>query len=163
MEVMYRSARIDFIDQNFGMIDDYLKMVNDIENVGKYIGHDEPLTWKMEFDHIKETLENSYCAFTMIERSTDEFIGNIELRRHEEDGECELGIAITKDKQNAGYGSEAMVAILAYGFGMWNFRRIWLKVFHNNLRARHVYETCGFVPFREGRTSTYMEIVNRRR
>ncbi|EPY09004.1 acetyltransferase [Paenibacillus alvei TS-15] len=44
-----------------------------------------------------------------------------------------------------GYGSEAMILMLDYGFGMMNLNRIELVVFSYNARAVHAYEKVGFV------------------
>jgi RimJ/RimL family protein N-acetyltransferase len=57
-----------------------------------------------------------------------------------------LGIAIGEaDYRNKGYGSEAMRALLAFGFEDLNLERIYLDVANHNLPAIHVYEKCGFV------------------
>lgn len=44
-----------------------------------------------------------------------------------------------------GYGSEAMILMLDYGFGMLNLNRIELVVFSYNARAVRAYEKIGFV------------------
>nr|WP_289355294.1 GNAT family protein [Paenibacillus sp. S-12] len=44
-----------------------------------------------------------------------------------------------------GYGSEAMILMLDYGFGMMNLNRIELVVFSYNARAVRAYEKIGFV------------------
>ena len=53
-----------------------------------------------------------------------------------------------KEDFNKGYGTEAMILLLNYGFSMLNLHRIELEVFPFNERAIHVYEKIGFV--REG-------------
>jgi diamine N-acetyltransferase len=63
---------------------------------------------------------------------------------------AELGIFIgDKSFRNHGYGSEAMQALVSYGFNTLNLHRICLRVFAFNLRAIHVYEKLGFI--HEGR------------
>ena len=52
------------------------------------------------------------------------------------------------EHQGKGYGQEAMLLMLDYGFGVQNLHRIDLEVFTYNPRAIHVYEKLGFV--REG-------------
>ncbi|MGK5506961.1 GNAT family N-acetyltransferase [Brevibacillus formosus] len=46
--------------------------------------------------------------------------------------------------QGKGYGSEALVLMLDYGFGILNLHRIELNVFAFNKRAIHTYEKLGF-------------------
>ncbi|MFF0829273.1 GNAT family N-acetyltransferase [Brevibacillus sp. NPDC003359] len=46
--------------------------------------------------------------------------------------------------QGKGYGSEALLLMLDYGFGILNLHRIELNVFAFNERAIHTYEKLGF-------------------
>lgn len=46
--------------------------------------------------------------------------------------------------QGKGYGSEALLLMLDYGFGILNLHRIELNVFSFNERAIHTYEKLGF-------------------
>lgn len=60
-----------------------------------------------------------------------------------------IRIAIDQEKyQGKGYGSEALLLMLEYGFGVLNLHRIELEVYRYNERAAHVYEKLGFA--REG-------------
>jgi RimJ/RimL family protein N-acetyltransferase len=72
----------------------------------------------------------------------------------------ELGLMIgEKSFWNRGYGSDALRALLRWGFETLNLNRIWLRVYEYNARAQRVYEKVGFVregafrqaQFREGR------------
>lgn len=63
---------------------------------------------------------------------------------------AELGIFIgEKSDRDQGYGSEAMILLVRYGFETLNMNRICLRVFSYNQRAIHVYEKLGFI--HEGR------------
>ena len=56
-----------------------------------------------------------------------------------------IRIAIFNEENfGKGYGSEAMLLALNYGFGMMNLHRIELGVFPFNDRVVHVYEKLGF-------------------
>jgi RimJ/RimL family protein N-acetyltransferase len=75
-------------------------------------------------------------------------------------GSASLGISIGDPADTGhGHGTDALRALLAFGFGELRLERIWLDVYAYNERARHVYERVGFVLegtlrralFREGR------------
>ena len=61
-------------------------------------------------------------------------------------GSASLGIVIGDPADtNQGYGSDALRAMLAFGFGELRLERIWLDVYAYKDRARRVYERLGFV------------------
>ncbi len=64
-------------------------------------------------------------------------------------GSAELGIFIgEKAEWGNGYGTDAVNALVDFGFGSLRLERIWLNVWTENDRARRAYEKAGFV--REG-------------
>ena len=93
----------------------------------------------------------------MLEKPCGAFIGNIELMDIQ-DGDAMLGIAITAEQQDRGFGSEAVAALLRYGFETLGLRRIWLKARPFNVRALHVYEKCGFREFDRNDQDVFMEV-----
>ena len=94
----------------------------------------------------------------MIEKKSGDFIGNIEL--HDvHDSEGELGISITAEKQNLGYGTEAVCAITKYGIDYLALNRIVLKANPENARAIHVYRKCGFQEYHRTDNHIFMEIA----
>jgi RimJ/RimL family protein N-acetyltransferase len=61
-------------------------------------------------------------------------------------GNAELGIFIgEKDLWGKGYGTDAVNALVDFGFGTLRLERIWLNVWTENARARRAYEKAGFV------------------
>lgn len=157
MKQVFESENISFIEVSESLISDYLNMVNDAEHVGKLIGRTEPVTEEKERKWIRKKLEEKAPVFTMIEKKKGEFIGNIELM--DANGiEAELGIAITCKKQDLGYGTEAIQAIIAYGKDTLKLKRIFLKAFPDNHRAIHVYEKCGFREYDRTEEDVFMEI-----
>jgi RimJ/RimL family protein N-acetyltransferase len=75
-------------------------------------------------------------------------------------GSAGLGISIGRPEDRGhGYGTDALRALLAFGFGQLRLERIWLDVYTMNPGARRIYERVGFVLegtlrhsiFREGR------------
>ncbi len=61
-------------------------------------------------------------------------------------GNAELGIFIGEpDKWGRGYGTDAVNALVDFGFGQLRLERIGLEVSTTNGRARRAYEKAGFV------------------
>ena len=158
LKQVFESERISFVEVSEQLIPDYLVMINDIEHVDRFLGgaHD-PYTEESEISWVKENLEKNAQVFSMIEKAGGQFIGNIELMEPK-DGEAELGIAITAEKQDKGFGTEAIPALLAYGFNRLGLKRVCLRVFPENHRAIRVYEKCGFREYDRSEKDVYMEI-----
>ena len=159
MNVIFESENINYVRPSFDLVPEYLEMVNDIENVARFIGdRREPLTEKDEIDYIKNKMDNSATMFSMIEKKTNKFIGNIEFFNRVFE-EAEWGIVITTKMQNKGYGREALMRSVEYGFNELGLNRIYLSVYVDNPRAIHVYEQCGFKEFKHDDVDIFMEIV----
>ena len=74
-------------------------------------------------------------------------VGRIGLNnfRHR-DGLASLYIFVgDKDVRGKGYGIDALMALLAYGFDVLNFRKIELWTLGHNERAIHMYKSAGFI------------------
>ncbi len=74
------------------------------------------------------------------------YLGGIGLHKIDwENSNAEVGIVIGKKEYwNKGYGTDAMMAILDFGFNQMNLHRIYLRVFEFNQRGIRSYEKCGF-------------------
>ena len=74
------------------------------------------------------------------------YLGGIGLHKIDwENSNAEVGIVIGKKEYwNKGYGTDAMLAILDFGFNQMNLHRIYLRVFEFNQRGIRSYEKCGF-------------------
>ena len=159
MKQIFESERISFVAVSALLTADYLIMVNDHENVGRFIGgQHEPYTEEQENAWVAAKLEERAPVFSMLEKKSGEFIGNIELM-DVHDGEGELGIAITAKKQDTGYGTEAVNALLGYAFDCLGLRRVCLRTRPFNARAIHVYQKCGFREYKRDESHIYMEIT----
>ena len=158
MTPIFSSNRIDFVHVSEELVSDYLAMINDRENVGRFIGRTEPITAEQDRRWVQKKLAENATVFSMLERSTGQFIGNIELMDMA-DGQAELGIAITAQMQEKGYGTEAIPALVRYGMDQLGLSRIYLKAFPFNARAIHVYEKCGFREYDRNDEDVFMEIV----
>ncbi len=159
MKTVFESGRINFVTLSESLVKDYLAMINDIENVARYIGHRTlPYTEKQENGWVRKKLEEKAPVFSMLEKAAGAFIGNIELM-NVQDASGELGISITHEKQDLGYGTEAIPAMIEYGKNRLGLNRIYLKVYTDNPRALHVYEKCGFREYNRTETDIFMEII----
>ena len=158
MQQVFESDRILFVTVTEDLLDDYLEMVNDIEHVARFIGkRTTPITAEKEKAFIQSKIEEKAQIYSMIERSSGAFIGNIEFM-DVKDGTAELGIAITAAKQNLGYGVESIRRMLQYGFHTLGLDRVFLKVYPDNSRAIHVYEKCRFSEYDRTEEDIFMEI-----
>lgn len=78
-KIIFESENIYYIQVNELLINDYLKMVNDPE-VQKGISHKlKQFTYEQELEWVKMKLREKANIFTMIEKTTGKFIGNIEI------------------------------------------------------------------------------------
>ncbi|MBQ6076027.1 MAG: N-acetyltransferase [Lachnospiraceae bacterium] len=158
MRQIFESDRISFTEVSELLIPDYLALVNDRENVQRFIGrpHD-PYTAEQETEWVRRKREEKAPVFSLIEKATGEFIGNIELMGMTET-EGELGIALTAAKQDRGFGTEAVAALVRYGFDVLGLQRICLRVRPFNARAVRTYLKCGFREFKRTEDHIHMEI-----
>lgn len=105
-EIIFESENILYIKINESLINDYLIMVNEPE-VQKGISHKAKIyTYEQELECVKEKLNENATLFSMIEKETNEYIGNVEIMKIIENV-GEIGITITPLKQNKHYGQEA--------------------------------------------------------
>ena len=158
MKQLFESDRIRYVEVSEELVPDYLRMVNDLEHVGRFIGRrTEPVSEEKERKWVREKLAENATLFSMVEKNGGAFIGNIELMDLR-DTEAELGIAITAAKQDRGYGTEAIRAVTGYAFDKLGLKRVFLKVYPDNSRAIRVYEKCGYREYDRTEEDVFMEI-----
>lgn len=105
--------------------------------------------------HIDLTLEdeikwvNSHqddYVFSMFSKA-DEYIGNCGFNEIS-DKVGTIGIFIAPEFQNRGLGTEALLALIDYGFNTLQLEEINLDVFSHNKRAIHCYKKLGFKEYK---------------
>jgi len=109
-----------------------------------------PLSLPIEERWFEDMLEHhgqDRWHFVICRLVDDRPVGSIDLHQLDmRNGSAGLGIAIGQpDDTGQGYGSDALRAMIAFGFGELRLERIWLDVYDYNERARRVYERVGFV------------------
>lgn len=152
MDKVFESDNLYYVKVSKELINDYLNMMNDKE-VRKFISDKpyEEATYEGELEWINDKLKDNSVIFSIIEKETNEFVGNIELMNIRSNI-GELGISITSNKQNKHYGTEAIKAMINYIYENKIVKDIYLSVFNFNKRAIHCYEKIGFVKDGIGKT-----------
>lgn len=101
------------------------------------------------FEQMLERQGQSGWFFLICRLDDDRPIGNVGLLEIDlTNGSAGIGIMLERDEQGQGFGSDALEALLDFGFGRLRLERMWLDVYDHNARAIRAYEKCGFV--REG-------------
>ncbi len=145
-EIIFESDNLYYVKLSTLLIDDYLNMVNDksiqvmISKELKKFTYDDEVLW------VNNKLINNEEIYSIIEKETLAFVGNIELM-DVTDKDCVLGICITNKYQNRHYGSEAIARIIEYAKNNLGLSEMKLVVYSNNERAIHCYEKMGFVVY----------------
>lgn len=157
-EIIFESENILYVKINENLINDYLIMVNDPE-VQKGISRKAKIyTYEQELEWVKEKLNEDSTIFSMIEKETNEYIGNVEIMKIIENvGKIE--IAITPLKQNKRYGQEAIKSIINYALNIMNLENVDLNVYKTNPRAIHCYEKVGFIRDGVGKTEEDIHMI----
>jgi RimJ/RimL family protein N-acetyltransferase len=123
------------------------RWMNDTE-VTRYIAMRYPVSRAQEQEWLAARPANSYAsgATFAIETKDGVHIGNTGLHDpHHEHRSATLGIVIgEKDCWSNGYGTDAIVTLLRFGFAQMNLHRVTLHVFDFNERAVACYKKCGF-------------------
>lgn len=150
-EIVFESANIYYTKLSERLVEDYLTMVNDINIADKISHNPRTYTYEQEMDWVRAKLEEKALCYSMLEKATGEYIGNIEIMEIK-DNIGELGITITASKQDRHYGTEAIKALLKYAYEELSLDGMELNVYETNSKAIHCYEKAGFIRDGEGKT-----------
>lgn len=145
---MIRGRRVYLRASERSDIPDFVRWFND-RDTASFLSQRAPLSVPLEerwFDRMIESQGKTGHHFVICLLESDQPIGTIGLFNIDfVDGNAGLGIAIGEKRLwGQGLGSDALMAILDFGFGELRLERIWLEVFDFNPRARRSYEKCGF-------------------
>ncbi len=93
--ICFKSENIYYVNVSKLLIPDYLIMINN-KNIATLLSSNvKTYTYNDELKWVEKKLENKSLIFSMIERQTQKFIGNIELTNVNEKS-AEIGIVITE-------------------------------------------------------------------
>ena len=160
-EVVFESERIYYVKITDKLVHEYLNMIND-EKVQKFISHKKKVyTLEKELDWIKRKLEENALIFSMIDKETNAYIGNIEIMSIE-NNIGELGITITPNMQDKHYGQEAIKTLIEYAVIILKLDGLELNVYDTNERGIHCDEKVGFIKDGIGKTAEDIHMVYKR-
>jgi ribosomal-protein-alanine N-acetyltransferase len=143
----------------------FVRWLNDWRT-GRTLGMRAPLSTAMEerwFDKMIEGHGKDSYHFVICLLEDDRPVGTIGLKNlNLVDGNAGLGISIgAEEDRGKGYGSDALQALLRFGFDELRLVRIWLDVYDMNDGAQRVYERAGFVHEGIQRRAAFREGVHR--
>ena len=129
----------------------------DVDNIFEYASDTDVTPFVIFETHITKEDSLSFIQFACEEfekqssiiwaillKSENKMIGTIDLRNYNSIHRCgEVGYVIGKQYWNKGFVSEAMKAVIDYGFGELNLNRIESHCEHENTGSWHVMENCG--------------------
>jgi RimJ/RimL family protein N-acetyltransferase len=118
--------------------------------MSRTLGIVAPMSEAMEdqwFERVVANQGKDGYHFTICLLADDRPIGTIGLfELNLRNGDAGLGISIGgADDRGKGHGSDALRALLWFGFAQLRLERIWLDVYDLNPGARQLYERLGFV------------------
>ncbi len=139
-------------------MDRFFSWVNDYD-IAKYLANVQGIhTVEDEIDWYDATRKDpNREIFALLEKSTGRLIGNCALmhidRIHRS---AEFGILIgEKECWGKGYGREATVLVINYGFNTMNLHSVYLKLFSYMQDAQKMFERVGFKVVGTRRESRY--------
>lgn len=150
LKVVLESENIIYVVISEYLVEEYLKMINDINIQNKITCDVKTYTKEDELKWIKDELKSGEIQLSMIDKKTNKFIGNISLFHiNKEEKTAELGIIITSDMQDKHYGTEAIKTMINYGFNDLNLNSVYLVVYSTNEKAINCYKKIGFRKYKE--------------
>ncbi len=130
-------------------IPNFVRWLNDADTAS-YLTMRAPMSVAMEerwFEQMVAAQGKDGYHFVICTLAEDRPIGSVSLFNLDTlNGNAGIGISIgEKELWGQGLGTDAMLALLDFGFGQLRLERLWLDVYDFNERARRSYEKCGFV------------------
>ena len=131
---------------NIQDVDKYVKWFNDLEITDRLNQSANICNEYGEKEWIEKNLLKSSSNFAIVKTDDDTLIGNCGLNKVDHiSRKATIGIFIgDKDNRGKGYGSEALMLLLDFGFKYLNLNNIDLQVFDFNKNAIACYKKVGF-------------------
>ena len=125
----------------------FTEWVNDLEITVNLNLYDSIINVDTEKELLNKLSKDHH--YSIIDNNSNELIGTCGFIEMDHLNQiAEIGIFIgNKNYWNKGYGTEALILLLDYGFKALNLHNVMLKVYSFNERAIKSYEKIGFKPF----------------
>lgn len=140
LDIYMRIARESDLDDFFNYLQD--PEGKQLTGTQREFTRDEVAAWIRKISIIN----SDRIDFLIFLKKTNELLGEVVLNEIDSINRCaniRIGIQGTQHR-GKGYGTEAIIQMLRYGFNTLNLHRIDLTVYTFNPRAIHVYEKIGF-------------------
>lgn len=107
MQLIFKTDNILFTKVSIELLDEYLELVNDKTIQRSTLTKEKEYSKEKELNWIQNVLDNNELVFSMLDKNTNEFIGNISLDVINDES-AEIALSIKSIMQNKGYGKEAI-------------------------------------------------------
>ena len=140
-----RGERLYLSPLHMGDVETYTRWLND-SSVTDGLGFTrQVVTLESERDALTRLMEEDH-NFAIVQAEDDLLLGSIgfhDIHPISRSAMCGLFIG-EEENRNMGYGTEALILLLRYGFETLNLHNVMLKVFSFNQRAIAAYKKVGF-------------------
>ncbi|MFW6083312.1 MAG: GNAT family N-acetyltransferase [Thermoplasmatota archaeon] len=145
-DIFIKGERIDLRTVEKEAIPFLKRNIND-PKVRKDLGQHKPYNRKKEEDFIENIAngKDDQIHLLITDSEDEERIGMVSLFKvNKNSGNAEIGLWITPEHQEEGFGTESTELIVQYGFDELRMHRLHAKVFDDNPRSINIWEKLNF-------------------
>ena len=144
-DIFIHGERVDLRTVELEDLDFLKKNIND-PKIRKYLDQNRPYNRMMEREFVENIGKKSdQVHFLITDAEDDEKIGMVSLMEiNNTIGKAEIGLWITPEHQEEGYGTEASKLVTDYGFDELRLNRIFARVYDNNPRSISIWEKLDY-------------------
>lgn len=143
MQSIFETDNILLTKVSIELLDEYLELVNDKTIQRSTLTRKKEYSKEKELTWIQNVLDNNELVFSMLDKNTNEFIGNISLDVINDES-AEIALSIKSIMQNKGYGKEAIKGLIDYAKEVLHYKSLIAVIFSNNERSLHCFQKFGF-------------------
>jgi len=145
-DIFIKGERVDLRTVEKDDIQFLKRNIND-PKIRKHLGQCKPYNRKKEEEFVENIAngKEKQVHLLITDSKDEEKIGMISLFKiNKNSGNAEIGLWITPEHQEEGFGTEATRLILEYGFNELRMHRLFARVFENNPESIRVWEKLNF-------------------